>query len=475
MLGGNGDHLWQSTVVAAAAALLTIPFRRNAAWIRHAIWLAASLKFLMPFRRSSQMGQRLGVAPPAADPERLEIQINFVVDSVVRPFSIQPADVPISAVSAGTDWLGAVPYVVAIVWAAGAATASGSGSAAGTGSRASSERPRPLTTARADTASASRSSPRWNGDSRGDRRYAARARRVRHRRPILVWPARITGQLADAHIEAILEHELCHVAAATTCGPPRIAVVQTLFWFHPLVWWIGARLVDERERACDEIVVASGSEPERYAESILKTCQHSLEAPALCMAGVTGTNLEKRMEHIMSGRAIGVLTWWKKTLIASAGALAVAGPVAVGIASGPPLRADVQAPENRPSFEVASVKPNTSTGPNQIRVGMPGNGRFNITNMPLAELIRFAYESQPFQLTGGPDWVNSQRFDVTATTDGNPGAGVIRQMLQSLLAERFKLAVRTETRDMPIYEMVLARSDGRLGEKLRRPAPIARR
>ena len=310
---------------------------------------------------------------------------------------------PISAVSAGTDWLGAVPYVVAIVWAAGAATALGlwlgrrNRIARLVRTAAPLDDERVLTPLR-----------RLEARRGGTAIRAVTADTPLEPgvfgiwRPTLVWPTRITGQLADAHIEAILEHELCHVARRDNLWAAAHGVVQTLFWFHPLVWWIGARLVDERERACDEIVVASGSEPERYAKSILKTCRHSLEAPALCMAGVTGANLEKRMEHIMSGRAIGVLTWWKKTLIASAGALAVAGPVAVGIASGPPLRADVQAPENRPSFEVASVKPNTSAGPNQIRVGMPGNGRFNITNMPLAELIRFASELQPFQLTGGP-------------------------------------------------------------------------
>ena len=472
MLSAIGDHLWQSTFVAAAAALLTIPLRRNAAWIRHAIWLAASLKFLIPFAALVAVGRRLGIAPPAADPERLETQINFVVDSVVRPFSIQTADVPISAVSAGTNWLAAVPYVVALVWAAGAAAALGlwllrrNRIARLVRTAAPLDDDRVLTPLR-----------RLEARRGGTAIRAVTADTPLEPgvfgiwRPILLWPTRITGQLADAHIEAILEHELCHVARRDNLWAAGHAVVQTLFWFHPLVWWIGARLLDERERACDEIVVASGSEPERYAESILKTCRHSLEAPALCMAGVTGANLEKRMEHIMSGRAIGVLTWWKKTLIASAGAVAVAGPVAVGIAAGPPLRADVQAPQNRPSFEVASVKPNTSAGPNQIRIGMPGNGRFNITNMPLAELIRFAYQLQPFQLTGVPDWVNAQRFDVTATTDGNPGPGVIRQMLQSLLAERFNLAVRTETRDMPIYEMVLVRSDGRFGTKLRPAGP----
>ena len=146
MLSAIGDHLWQSTFVAAAAALLTIPLRRNAAWIRHAIWLAASLKFLIPFAALVAVGRRLGIAPPAADPERLEIQINFVVDSVVRPFSIQPADVPISAVSTGTDWLAACRMWWPSCGPRARPPRWGSGSPAGTGSRASSERRRLFTT-----------------------------------------------------------------------------------------------------------------------------------------------------------------------------------------------------------------------------------------------------------------------------------------------------------------------------------------
>jgi uncharacterized protein (TIGR03435 family) len=190
------------------------------------------------------------------------------------------------------------------------------------------------------------------------------------------------------------------------------------------------------------------------------------------MAGVTGANLDKRMEHIMRARPIGAMTWWKKSIVATAGCAAITGPIALGISIGPPVRAQVpQAAGDRPSFEVASVKPNTSAGPNQIRVGMPGNGRFTINNMPLAELIRFAYELQPFQLSGGPDWINSQRFDITATTGGQSGPPLVRQMLQSLLAERFNLVVHTETKDMAIYEMVVARSDRRLGEKMRGSGP----
>jgi bla regulator protein BlaR1 len=472
MLGAIGDHLWQSTLVAAGAALLTLFLRNNRAQVRHAVWFAASIKFLVPFAALIAVGRRLGIAPPAAaSPDRLDIQTYFV-EAVARPFSMQPLDGPVAAVPAGIDWFAAFPYGLTVVWMVGAASLCLAwylrwrrisrliGAAA------------PLADDRVLTALR-----RLEADRETSPIPVVSAETMLEpgvfgiRQPILLWPAGIADQLADDHIEAILAHEICHVERRDNLWAAVHGTVQTLFWFHPMAWWIGARLIEERERSCDESVVAAGREPERYAESILKTCRYSLEAPALCMAGVTGDNLERRMEHIMSGSPITRLNWWKKSLVAAAGAAAVAGPVAVGIASGPPLRAQVQSATDRPSFEVASVKPNTSAGPNQIRVGMPGNGRFNITNMPLAELIRFAYELQPFQLTGEPDWANSQRFDVTATTNGNLGPGVIRQMVQSLLAERFNLAAHTETREMAIYEMVLARGDGRLGEKLREAGP----
>jgi uncharacterized protein (TIGR03435 family) len=473
MLGAIGDHLWQSTLVAAGAALLTLALRNNRAQIRYAIWLAASLKFLVPFAALIAIGRRLGIAPPAAVlPEVLDIQFNVIVDTVARRLPVQSLDGPVDAVPPGIDWWATLPDALTVIWIAGVASLGLTWYIRWRRISQLIAAASPLADDRVSTAL------RRLESQRGTSPILAVSAETRLepgvfgvRRPMLLWPASIADRLADDHIEAILAHELCHVERRDNLWAAIHGTVQTLFWFHPVVWWIGRRLIDERERACDEGVVASGSKPERYAESILETCRHSLEAPALCMAGVTGANLERRMEHIMSGAPSSRMTWWKKSLVAAASVATVAGPIAVGILGGPEVRAQVQSATDRPSFEVASVKPNTSAGPNQIRVGMPGNGRFNITNMPLAELIRFAYELQPFQLTGGPDWVNSQRFDVTATTNGNVGPVVIRQMLQSLLAERFTLAVHTETRDMPIYEMVLARSDGRLGDKLRPAGP----
>ena len=123
------------------------------------------------------------------------------------------------------------------------------------------------------------------------------------------------------------------------------------------------------------------------------------------------------------------------------------------------------------AFEVAAVKQNKSGTP-MIRFGMQPGGRFTAENVPLRELLRFAFQVQPFQIEGLPSWANSDRFDVTAKAEGDippaqPGqAGPIQFMMRTLLAERFGLVFHNETREMPISELVLARADGKLGPKL---------
>ena len=120
-------------------------------------------------------------------------------------------------------------------------------------------------------------------------------------------------------------------------------------------------------------------------------------------------------------------------------------------------------PAGRDRFDVASVKPNKSGGiPNAI--GFFPGGRLTATNVALRELIRLAYDLQPSQLVGGPDWINSSRFDVAARADvaGRPSLAMIR----SLLAERFQLTTHRETRELPTYALVMARADRRLGPQL---------
>ena len=77
-------------------------------------------------------------------------------------------------------------------------------------------------------------------------------------KPVLVWPQGISDRLEDAHLEAILAHEVWHVRRNDNLAAAVHMVVEAIFWFHPLVWWLGARMVEERERACDEEVLATG-------------------------------------------------------------------------------------------------------------------------------------------------------------------------------------------------------------------------
>ena len=119
-----------------------------------------------------------------------------------------------------------------------------------------------------------------------------------------------------------------------------------------------------------------------------------------------------------------------------------------------------------PAFEVASVKANRSGEPAQRIQPAPG-GRLTVTNVSLRGLVRFAYEVQDFQIDGGPSWFAVDRFDVAAKAADDSPVSDLRRMLRTLLAERFKLRTHSETRDQPVYAMVLARSDSKLESKLR--------
>jgi uncharacterized protein (TIGR03435 family) len=120
----------------------------------------------------------------------------------------------------------------------------------------------------------------------------------------------------------------------------------------------------------------------------------------------------------------------------------------------------------RPEFEVASIKPAAPDARGMfIRPG-PGGG-VSVTNMTLKELIVIAYRIQPFQISGGPAWLDSARYDIVAKPETKPKQAEIQLMLQSLLADRFQLTLHRETKELPVYALVMARKDGKLG-----PSPV---
>ena len=170
-------------------------------------------------------------------------------------------------------------------------------------------------------------------------------------RPVLMWPEGISRRLEDAQLDAILAHEVRHVRMHDNLAAAIHMVVEAIFWFHPLVWWLGARLVEERERACDEDVVELGSERQVYAEGILKVCEFCLASPLACMSGVAGGDLKKRMVHIMTERMLHKLDFGRKLLLGAAGLAAIAGPIAFGLANANPTRTESAAQQVHASKE----------------------------------------------------------------------------------------------------------------------------
>ena len=152
-------------------------------------------------------------------------------------------------------------------------------------------------------------------------------------RPVLIWPERLSERLDEEQMEAILAHEMTHLRRRDNLAAAIHMLVEILFWFHPMVWWMERRMVEERERDCDEAVLRLGSSPEAYAEGLLKACRFCVEAPLACVSGITGADLSRRVRAIMAlhlGRHLGLKG---KLLLALAAAMAIAGPVTFGVVS----------------------------------------------------------------------------------------------------------------------------------------------
>jgi hypothetical protein len=227
-------------------------------------------------------------------------------------------------------------------------------------------------------------------------------------------------------------------------------IVEALFWFHPLVWWIGARLVEERERACDEAVLRLGSKPHNYAEAILTICKSYLESPVSFVAGVTGPSLKKRIEAILSGRITQDLTFAKRFALTAAAIAALGVPVAVGIA-------------NTATFEEASINACRAFRKAAVK---QRPGVFHSQCTTAQRLIQQAYglfadghwnPGSSLNVTGGPAWVSSDLYEIRADASNSQGRAMMNgPMLQRLLIDRFKLRFHRETKPVPAYALTIA-------------------
>jgi hypothetical protein len=154
-------------------------------------------------------------------------------------------------------------------------------------------------------------------------------------RPVILMPQGLIARLSDAERDCILAHELGHLGRRDNLIAAIHMVVETLFWFWPPVWLIGARLVTEREQACDQAVLADGHDPEIYAGSILKVCRFCIPSPLACAAGASGADLKGRVRVIMAGERVRDLGASHKLLLAGCVFVALGLPLAGGFVASP--------------------------------------------------------------------------------------------------------------------------------------------
>jgi bla regulator protein blaR1 len=327
-------HLWQSTLCLLLAAVLALVFRRASARIRHTIWTFASVKFLVPFSLFVLAGDYIGsLASPLASP-----QVTIDIRWLDRPLSLWN-------LGGYPAFLGGQTLVLlAVVWALGTAG---------------------LTAWRwREWQALARllrvSTPLDEGREvrllRGITRIRTRPQQIEilqcHStlepgvlgivRPKLLWPVGLSDRLSDPELESILAHEACHVDRRDNLRALVQVMVEHVFWFHPLVWWLGNRLVDARELACDEEVLQMGTDNHSYAEGILKVCGFYLRSPLTLVAGVGGSDLAARIERIVKGPRARPVSVSARLLLSSVLAVTIGAPLVAGAvrAQRGPIRAE---------------------------------------------------------------------------------------------------------------------------------------
>jgi bla regulator protein BlaR1 len=403
-------HLWQSTLVALAAWLLAWACRREAAAVRYWIWLVASIKFLVP----RAVLQRLGDSVGRSMPEPLLVDAGLVerANAVFVPSMPQALELPNTlpsqlAIAAVTIWaVGAALLFIRWVmqWQA----------------------------VRSRLAFA----PQISLDFAVPIRVAAGDLPTGVFgifRPVVIVPRDVMQALEPQQLRAVLAHEACHVRRLDNLTAAIHHVVAVLFWFHPLVWWIGANLLRERESACDEAVVDEGHEQTAYAESILTACRVGVMARFAPVAATTGGDLHARLSSILSEHRAPPISRKRFTLLFAAATLMCFAPLAVGIAVGSLREASGAGPGK---FEVITLKP---AAPGWWRSSRfePDSGRLVVRNFSLRDLIVAAY---PASIVNADRLiVDSVRYDIEARwsapgdTTGISERNTYRQLLQQIV------------------------------------------
>jgi len=148
--------------------------------------------------------------------------------------------------------------------------------------------------------------------------------------PTITIPKDLSNGLTRTELETVLLHELAHAIRRDNLAAAFVHFLVCIFWFHPLLWLVERRLVTERERACDQMVIASGVAPQVYIAGILKVCKFHLLEPVAGVSGIASSDLRRRLDLILSVRPDRPLPYSPRLLLAALALVMALLPIANG-------------------------------------------------------------------------------------------------------------------------------------------------
>lgn len=266
-------------------------------------------------------------------------------------------------------------------------------------------------------------------------------------RPSIVLPAG-WRDWSWLRLEAVLAHERSHIARWDPAVQLLSAIHRALLWASPLSWFLHQRIVRTAEEVSDDAAVEATHDRTAYAEALLdfmKGGVWSSSAAGVPMARYG--NPEHRVRRILDG----VAPSRRMTKRSIAAMVALCSPLAYVIATAQPQNAKPGLAFN--SVEIRAAAPNTMP---QMRSQF-GNGRYELRNATAVDLIRTAWGVDADSVTGGPDWLDLNRYDVIAMAPATATPDMLHTMLQSVLKDRFQLSVRNSNKESSAYAIMTGR------------------
>ncbi len=296
------EHLWQATLFAGFAFLGVQLLRKAPARTRYAVWLIALLKFLLPAALLLFVMRVAGIELPAA------------FGSLLWFFALTPA-LPLGAGEASSQAF----LAWTALWLLVSLALLGRWTHRKLQFSRAVRREEPIEQGREVRLLAQACAQLGIGY----RVPLVLARRIGEpgvwgvRRPVIVLPRKIAKHLSDDELQAVILHELAHVVRRDNLLGNLTMAICCLLWFHPLVWWIDHRLLAERERACDDLVLKVLGGSQAYAAGLLKVIKFRLGWNVSGVAGAAGSHLGRRIQRILAGRPNLSLKAWHRAVVGS--------------------------------------------------------------------------------------------------------------------------------------------------------------